>query len=127
MRILPIYANETTFSVYWSASRVTQLIKEPWVRPRDSNGCRGLKESGFISFGCKDIRFIKLEFLASFQFLFLIFNIVYLFLQVEMLQDKVGEKDVIIKTSYTLETLGIYRTVNQSRRKGCYYQDKLYT
>ncbi|XP_023334752.1 uncharacterized protein LOC111706183 isoform X8 [Eurytemora carolleeae] len=27
-------------------------------------------------------------------------------MEVEMLQDKVGEKDVIIKTSYTLETLG---------------------
>ncbi|XP_023334744.1 uncharacterized protein LOC111706183 isoform X1 [Eurytemora carolleeae] len=28
-------------------------------------------------------------------------------MEVEMLQDKVGEKDVIIKTSYTLETLGL--------------------
>ena len=30
MRILSIHAKETPFSVHWSSSRVTNLIKEPW-------------------------------------------------------------------------------------------------
>ena len=52
---------------------------------------------------------IKLSWVAytPFHFSFTVPLTLYLFVQVEMLQDKVGEKDVIIKTSYTLETLGI--------------------
>ena len=30
IRILSIYAKETTFSVHWSASRVSNLILQPW-------------------------------------------------------------------------------------------------
>ena len=30
IRIMSIYAEETTFSVHWSASRVTNLCKDPW-------------------------------------------------------------------------------------------------
>ena len=36
MRILSIYAKETTFSFHWSASRVNNLIIQPWPPPSKS-------------------------------------------------------------------------------------------